>query len=72
MNNQDYKTNCMQNVNWMPRNRLLILIKKLHPKRQKEPKKTTEETSGCVRDWTRQVAQLLDCYIIIMMINNEK
>jgi hypothetical protein len=33
----------------MPRNRLPRLIKKRHPKRQKGPRKTTEETSGRVR-----------------------
>jgi hypothetical protein len=46
---QDYKRNWIQHVNRMPRNRLSRLIKKLHSKRQKEPRETFEETSGCVR-----------------------
>jgi hypothetical protein len=47
---QDYEINWVQHVNRMPRNRLPRLIKKeLHPKRQKEPRKTIEETSGRVR-----------------------
>jgi phage anti-repressor protein len=36
---QDYKRNLIH-VNRMPRNRLPRLIKKLHPKRQKEPRET--------------------------------
>jgi hypothetical protein len=43
---QDYKINSIQHVNRMPRNTLPRLIRKLHTKRQKEPRKTTEETSG--------------------------
>jgi hypothetical protein len=46
---QDYKRKWIQHVNRIPHNRLARLIKKLHPKRQKEPRKTTEETSGYVR-----------------------
>jgi hypothetical protein len=46
---QDYNRKWIQHVNRMPRNRLPRLIKKLHPKTQKEPRKITEETSGCVR-----------------------
>jgi hypothetical protein len=46
---QDYKINCIQHVSRMPRNRLPRLKKKLHPKIQNEPRKTTEETSGFVR-----------------------
>jgi hypothetical protein len=46
---QDYKRNWIQHVNRMPRNRLSRLIKKLHPKRQKELRKTSEETFGHVR-----------------------
>jgi hypothetical protein len=46
---QDYKRKWMQHINRMPRNGLPILKKKLHPKRQKEPRKAIEETSGCVR-----------------------
>jgi hypothetical protein len=42
---EDYKRNWIH-VNRMPRNRLPRLRRKLHPKRQKEPRKTTEETSG--------------------------
>jgi hypothetical protein len=44
---QDYKRKWIQNVNRIPRNRLPRLIK--NPKRQKEPRKTIEEASGCVR-----------------------
>jgi hypothetical protein len=33
MNNQDYKTYWMQNVNRMPRNRLPILMKKTAPQK---------------------------------------
>jgi hypothetical protein len=33
----------------MPRNRLTRLIKNVHPKRQKGPRKTFEETYGRVR-----------------------
>jgi hypothetical protein len=46
---QGYKGNWIQHVNRIIRNRLPRLTKKPHPKRQKEPRKTTEETSGCVR-----------------------
>jgi hypothetical protein len=47
---QDYKRNWIQHVNRMPRKTIQIdKKKKLHPKRQKEPRKTTEETSGRVR-----------------------
>jgi hypothetical protein len=46
---QNYKRKWIQHVNRMPRNRLPRLIKELHPERRKEPRKTTEETSGCVR-----------------------
>jgi hypothetical protein len=46
---QDYKRNWMQRVNRMLRNRLPRLIKKLHPKRQKEPRKVTKKTSAYVR-----------------------
>jgi hypothetical protein len=46
---QDYKRKWIQHVNRMPRNRLPRLIKELHPKRQKEPRKTIEDTSGRVR-----------------------
>jgi hypothetical protein len=45
---QDYKRKWIQCVNRTPRNVLPRLIKKLHPKRYKEPRKTTEVTSGCV------------------------
>jgi hypothetical protein len=48
-NIQDYKRNWIQQVNRMPRNRLPRLIKELYPNGQKEPKKTTEEISLCVR-----------------------
>jgi hypothetical protein len=46
---QDCKGNRMQHANRMPRTRLPRLTKKLHPKRQKEKRKITEKTSGCVR-----------------------
>jgi hypothetical protein len=46
---QDYKGKWMQYVNRMQRNRSLRLKKKLHPKRQKGPRKSSEETSGYVR-----------------------
>jgi hypothetical protein len=46
---QDYKRNLIQHVNRMPHNRLLRLIKNYTPKRNKEPRKTIEETYGCVR-----------------------
>jgi hypothetical protein len=36
---QDYKRKWIQHVSRWPRKRLPTLIKKLHPKRQKEPKK---------------------------------
>jgi hypothetical protein len=36
---QDYKRKLIQHVNQMPHNTLPRLIKKLHPKRQKEPRK---------------------------------
>jgi hypothetical protein len=42
---QDFKRNWIRHVNPMPRNTLPRLIKELHPKRQKEPRKATEETS---------------------------
>jgi hypothetical protein len=45
---QDYKRNWIQ-VHRISCNRLPRLIKELHPQRQKEPRKTTEETSGRVR-----------------------
>jgi hypothetical protein len=52
---QNYKRNWIQHVNRMPHNRLPRLIKKLHPKRQREPRKTTEETSGCARpEWVNK------------------
>jgi hypothetical protein len=52
---QDYNRNWIQHVNQMPHNRLPRLIKKLHPKRQKEPRKTTEDTSGYVRlEWVNK------------------
>jgi hypothetical protein len=52
---QDCKINWIQHVNQMPHNRLGTLIKKLHPKRQKEPRKPFEETSGCVRpEWVNK------------------
>jgi hypothetical protein len=41
-----YKMDILQHINRMPRNRLRRLIKKLQPKRQKEPRKTTKEISG--------------------------
>jgi hypothetical protein len=42
------------------------LIKKPHPKRQKEPRKTIEETSWmCETGTGQQVAQLLDSYMMI-------
>jgi hypothetical protein len=44
---QDYKINWIKYAHRMPRNSLLILIK-IHPKSQKEPRKTIEETSGCL------------------------
>jgi hypothetical protein len=40
---QDCKRNWIQHVNRMPRNRLPRLIKNLHPKRQKEPRKIIEK-----------------------------
>jgi hypothetical protein len=46
---QDYKRNWIQHINRMPRDRLPRLIKRLQPKRQKEPKNTFQETSGRVR-----------------------
>jgi hypothetical protein len=42
---QDYKRNWIRHVHRMPRKKLPRLIKKLRPKRQKEPRKTTQETS---------------------------
>jgi hypothetical protein len=45
-NLQDCKTKWVQHVSRMPRKGL---IKKLHPRWQKEPRKTIEEISGCVR-----------------------
>jgi hypothetical protein len=52
---QDYKRKWIQHVKRMPHNRLPRLIKKLHPKRQKEPRKTIEESSGCVRlEWVNK------------------
>jgi hypothetical protein len=45
------------------------LIKKTTPQMQKEPRKITEETSGCVDTGTgQQVIQLLDSYMMMMMI----
>jgi hypothetical protein len=44
----DYKRKWKQHINLMPRNRLTRLIKTT-PQRQKEPRKITEEISGCVR-----------------------
>jgi flagellar biogenesis protein FliO len=38
------------------------------PKRQKEPRKTTEETSGCEIGTGQKVAQLFDSFMMIMMI----
>jgi hypothetical protein len=53
----------------MPCNRLPRLIKKLLPKRQKEPRRTSEEISGYVRLLMgQQVAQLLDSYMMMMMM----
>jgi hypothetical protein len=52
---QDYKRKWIQHLNRMPRNRLPRLIKTTY---QKAPRKTTEESSGCVRP-----AQLLDTYM---------
>jgi hypothetical protein len=52
---QDYMRKWIQHVNRMPRNRLPRLIKELHPKRQKEPRKTTKQTSRCVRpEWVNK------------------
>jgi hypothetical protein len=44
----DCRRNWTQHVNRMPRNRLPRSIKELHAKRQKEPRKTFEEISGCM------------------------
>jgi hypothetical protein len=46
---QDNEKKWIQHVSRMPRNRLPRLIKVVHPNKQKEPRKTTEETSVCVR-----------------------
>jgi hypothetical protein len=57
---QDYKRNWIQHVNRMPCNRLPRLIKELCPKRQKEPRKTTEETFGCMRpEWVNKCPNFL-------------
>jgi hypothetical protein len=53
-------------------NRLLRLIKELHSKRQKEPRKTTEETSGCVRPervnkWPKSLIMMM----IMMKVRDE-
>jgi hypothetical protein len=50
---QDYKRKWIQHVN-----QIAQTDKKPRTKRQKEPRKTTEESSGCVRP-----AQLLDTYM---------
>jgi hypothetical protein len=49
----------------MSRNRLHRLIKKLHPKRQKEPRKTIENFWTSETGTGQQVAQLLDCYMMM-------
>jgi hypothetical protein len=45
---QDYKRKWKQHINRMSRNILPRLIKTT-PQKQKEPRKITEEISGCVR-----------------------
>ena len=39
----------LRKVTYLPCNRLLSVIKRLHTKRQKKTGETTEETSGCER-----------------------
>jgi hypothetical protein len=50
----------------MSHNRLPRLIKKLNPKKQKEPRKTIEETWMCKTVTGQQVAQLLDSFMMMM------
>jgi hypothetical protein len=58
---QDYKRKWIQNINRMPLNRLPSFIKKITLQKQKEPRKTTEETSGCVGpERVNKWLQLLD------------
>jgi hypothetical protein len=45
---QDYKRKWIQHVNRTPRKQITQIVKKLYPKKRKEPRKTIEETSGCV------------------------
>jgi hypothetical protein len=58
---------CVWNNN-LPRSKITqIDKKKLHPKRQKEPRKTIEETSWiCETGTGQQVAQLLDSYMMMI------
>jgi hypothetical protein len=53
----------------MLHNKLPRIIKQLHTKRQKELGKTIEEVSGCEPGMGRQVAQLHDSYMMMMMYN---
>jgi hypothetical protein len=45
----DQRKKLMQHVKRMPCCRLPRLQKKLHHERKKEPRKTAEQTAGCVR-----------------------
>jgi hypothetical protein len=52
----------------MPCNRSSRLIKKLHAKRQKEPRKTFEDSLTRENGTAQRVAQLLDSCMMMMMM----
>jgi hypothetical protein len=63
---QNYKRNCIQHVNRIPRNRLPRLIKKYTPKGSRNQGRDfwVHETG-----MGQQVVQLVDSYMMMKMIN---